>query len=68
MGKLWVFVPDLSAVELDPVLCNFLISRQVSEVFKVVNTFYIPEGIDVLKLPVPLFQQQSAVLGKAKPN
>ena len=38
------------------------------EMFKVANTLYVSEGIDVQKLPLNIFQQQSAVLGKVKLN
>ena len=56
MGKLQVSVPVLSVVGLDPVLWDFLISRLVAEVFKVANTLYVLEGIEVYKLPLDLFQ------------
>ena len=56
--------PVLSTVGLDPVLCDFLILRLVAEVCKVADNLYILEGIEVCKLPLDLFQQQSAVLGK----
>ena len=54
LGKLRVSVPVLSTVGLDPVLRDFLISRLVAEVFKVADTFYVPEGIEVCKLPLDL--------------
>ena len=56
-------VPMMSAASLKPVLWDFLILRLVLEVFKVVNTLYVLEGIDMCKLPLDLFQQQLAVLG-----
>ena len=55
MGKLWVSVLVLSMVALDLVLWNFLISRLVVEVFKVADTLYVLEGIEVKKLPLDLF-------------
>ena len=57
MGKLKVSVPVLSAIVLDPVLRDFLISRLVVEDFKVADTLYVLEGIEVHKLPLDLFQQ-----------
>ena len=56
MGKPWVSVPVLSVIGLDSVLQDFLISKLVAEVFKVANTLYVPEGIEVCKLPLDLFQ------------
>ena len=58
LGKLWVSVLVLSAVHLDPVLWGFLVLRLVSEVFKVVNTLYVAEGIDVWKLLLNIFWKQ----------
>ena len=50
-------VPVLSMVGLDLVLRDFLILRLVAEVFKVADTLYVLEGIEVHKLPLDLFQQ-----------
>ena len=58
----------LNAVGLDPVLQDFLISRLVAEVFKVADTLYVLEGIEVHKLPLALFQQQSTMLGDIQIN
>ena len=55
-------------VGLDPVLWNFLILRLVPEVFRVVDTLYVPEGIDVWKLLLDIFQQQAGVQGKFQLN
>ena len=48
-------VPMLSAVGLDFVLRDFLVSRLVLEVFKVTDTFCMAERIDVHKLLLDLF-------------
>ena len=53
---------------IDPVLWENLISRLVAEVFKVSKTLYIMKGIEVHKLPLDLFQQQSTVLGEIQLN
>ena len=68
LGKLQASVPVLTAVGLDPVLHHFLILRLVAEVLKVANILYILEGIEVHKLPLDLFQQQSAKLGEVQLN
>ena len=47
----------LSMVGLDPVLWGFLILRLVVEVLKVADTLYVPERIEVYKLPLDLFQR-----------
>ena len=38
----------------------------VSEYFKVARALYVPEGIDIQKLPLDMFQQQLVVLVEVK--
>ena len=55
IGNPGVSVLLMNAVELDPILRGFLISRLVLEVFKVMDTLYILEGIEISKVPVEIF-------------
>ena len=68
LGKLQMSVRVLNIVGLDPVLWEFLISRLVAEVFKVADAHYVPEAIEVHKLPLDLFRQQSVMLGDIQLN
>ena len=54
--KASVICPNIDYGGAGPVLQDFLFSSLVSEVFKTADALYLPEGIDIWKLSLDLFQ------------